>query len=608
MDPNLIQPSASPIAAPQTTPAPQQAPTMSPPTGAGQQMSVDDFANSIKARYPQYQSLDNQDLTQKIIAKYPQYASQVNMNSGQQSQTQGPPGYFSRLGSSLVNGSVGQEIEGIGKGIGGTISGLSSMGQNALGGITDAASHLFGGPNISRTPTMNQTFGAALTPQGGWQQVGNAEEKLGELAAPTEGISALKDLAGGVDIAGAASKIPGIGGALETGINAVKNVPYLGTGLSYATQKVLQALPEAGFGTVYGATQGENNKQALQQGATFGTLSGIGDAAGDLYNSLKGSLGDSINTALGMTGKMGPDQAVARPGQALRAFQAMNNLADDITVKTPEGAEQAWNPTKDGFYEAMQALQQTKQKIFDGYTELMNQAGQDVKFTPDDFQKVEGALSTAAKDTTGAFQGKAASIVNDMQKNYGMFDEDGKFLGYKPTDLSNIQKFIQSINTDVNPLSDKAGAEMSSTASQQLRNVMDQKIENVTNPSEGAAGETGQYQGLRNTYSDLKSVENDMVNQFKKSARGVGGQVGKYIQGFGTVDSLVGLLSHNPTEIARGGAWAALGALKNYMKDPTVALQDVFSKIDNEPSSALRNRAFGSAPATNITTSPVMPK
>lgn len=44
-------------------------------------MSPDEFAATIKAKYPQYQNIDNATLTQQVITKYPQYASQVKMPS-----------------------------------------------------------------------------------------------------------------------------------------------------------------------------------------------------------------------------------------------------------------------------------------------------------------------------------------------------------------------------------------------------------------------------------------------------------------------------------------------------------------------------------------------
>lgn len=45
----------------------------------GGKMNVEEFAQKIKAKYPQYESLDNADLAKKMIDKYPQYGEQVDM-------------------------------------------------------------------------------------------------------------------------------------------------------------------------------------------------------------------------------------------------------------------------------------------------------------------------------------------------------------------------------------------------------------------------------------------------------------------------------------------------------------------------------------------------
>ena len=41
-------------------------------------LSVDQFAEGFKEKYPQFKDDDNYDLTERIIAKYPQYKEQVD--------------------------------------------------------------------------------------------------------------------------------------------------------------------------------------------------------------------------------------------------------------------------------------------------------------------------------------------------------------------------------------------------------------------------------------------------------------------------------------------------------------------------------------------------
>ena len=172
-----------------------------------------------------------------------------------------------------------------------------------------------------------------------------------------------------------------------------------------------------------------------------------------------------------------------------------------------------------------------------------------------------------------------------MISNFGKLDEEGNPV-FKNIDLGRIQKFIESVNTDVNPLSDKAASEVSQTLSKNLRSIMDNKIESAT--GEG-------YQKLRNNYADLKSIENDMVNQFKKISRKVGGRVGQYVESFGTLEGALGLLSKNPVELARGAGEFAIGKLMNYLRDPETGLQNAFKDILGQAPGSLETRALGGA-------------
>lgn len=53
-------------------------------------LTPDQFAEKIKQKYPEYQSIPNADLTQRIIAKYPQYKDQVNFSQPASTTEQAP--------------------------------------------------------------------------------------------------------------------------------------------------------------------------------------------------------------------------------------------------------------------------------------------------------------------------------------------------------------------------------------------------------------------------------------------------------------------------------------------------------------------------------------
>ena len=50
------------------------------PTPQPQKMSMDDFANSIKAKYPgTYDDIENEELADKVLTKYPVYRQHVDI-------------------------------------------------------------------------------------------------------------------------------------------------------------------------------------------------------------------------------------------------------------------------------------------------------------------------------------------------------------------------------------------------------------------------------------------------------------------------------------------------------------------------------------------------
>ena len=50
-------------------------------------LTIDQFAEKIKAKYPAYKDIDNGELTQKIIDKYPVYKDQVDFEKKNQNET-----------------------------------------------------------------------------------------------------------------------------------------------------------------------------------------------------------------------------------------------------------------------------------------------------------------------------------------------------------------------------------------------------------------------------------------------------------------------------------------------------------------------------------------
>lgn len=71
-------------------------------------MTPDQFAEKIKAKYPEYKDWDNTELTNKILNKYPQYESKVKMPEADQTSEGVLPGTTKVLNTVFGGGTIGE--------------------------------------------------------------------------------------------------------------------------------------------------------------------------------------------------------------------------------------------------------------------------------------------------------------------------------------------------------------------------------------------------------------------------------------------------------------------------------------------------------------------
>ena len=326
-----------------------------------------------------------------------------------------------------------------------------------------------------------------------------------------------------------------------------------------AVGNIASAVP-IGFGTK------QVGSQALKTAQYVGEETGTG-----VRRMLTGSLENNVGKAVGMTGRMGLADTEKAIPRAVNAFRTIAKNAKNTMVKDIDGIEKVFEPTKATFGETLQALKQTKDSLYNQWTNMAKEAGeQGVSFGAQDFQKAIESLRKSTANSTTAWRNKAETLIGDMTRNYA--DETPNGVVFREVDPSDIQKFIENINVDINPMSDKAGSEVSSLLSRTLREMMDKKIES-TGPG---------YQALRNQYSDLKSVENGLINQFKKSARGVGNGFPQWVEGFGTLDAIVGMVTQGPQAAIRGVGLNILAKTMRSLRDPENALKRSFKEILRE--------------------------
>lgn len=257
---------------------------------------------------------------------------------------------------------------------------------------------------------------------------------------------------------------------------------------------------------------------------------------------------------------------------ATSAFQTIHENAPNIKVTDINGNEKAFVPTEANFFELPQALQQTKKAVYDSYTNIANEAGDaGINFSQVDFVALKKNLEKyQGKGYTPAYARKAKELSDAIDK-YGTLNQKDGTIYFKNTPPQEVQDLIQQINTDVNPLSDKAGAQVANDFSSKVRSMLDEKIEKNGNPA---------YQETRTKYSQLKSIENDVITRYKEALRKAGANP-SLIDGIISLDGLMGVITMNPTNIARAGGATVIKKVLTYLKDPEVNMRRVFKLLED---------------------------
>lgn len=492
-------------------------------------MNVEQLGQQIKAKYPAYASKSDADVGNSVIKKYPQYQSMITHDTNGTPVPQPEPGLLSRVGSDISNRfkSAEQTASDVLAGKANIMEGLIQTGGAVAGAALDTVGEV--------AKSAYKTF----VPQ---QAQDTVQKHVSDVLQTPLGQAGIQALKAGTDAYGIFKQAnPQIAKDLESVVNISAFIP-----VGAATKAV-----------------------AWEAGSLVGDVGRITGATQAAKETLTGTLQENVGKAVGMTGKMGVTGATEAIPRATNALRTIAENAPNIIVKDLDGVEKVFDPAKASFGETLQALKQTKDSLYSQWTNLAKSAGEKgAAFTSDDFQQLVGALNSHMKDATGTFASKAQSLISDLERNFGTVTDKG--VEYQTTDLGRIQSFLEKVNIDVNPLSDKAGAEVSGSLSREIRGILDKKIESGT-----GAG----YQELRSKYADLKTVENGLINQFKKSSRNVGKGVASWVEGFGTLDTIVGLITASPTEALRGAGQILFGKIMKYTRDPETSLQRAFKEI-----------------------------
>ncbi len=353
-----------------------------------------------------------------------------------------------------------------------------------------------------------------------------------------------------------------------------------GKALPWIAQKLAQVVPEAAVtgGVQYGKSGGDT-KSAANAALGAGIFSTLSHVGADAFRKLvPQSVKDNVSGFLKFTGKqsLGNVATGKKVDDAVSAFTTMVRNAPQIKVTTADGVEKVFDPRNTSLYEAPQVLYQTKNLVYKMYTDIAKKAGgEGVNFGQADFGKIIDKLKSYAGKGSDAAQEAKANTFIDLLQRYGKKNPTNPAdptLYYKNVTPEDVQKIIENVNLHVNPMSDKPGTKVANQLSIDIRDMLDKKIESAT----GA-----EYQKARTAYSQLKTVEKDIVDQAKVALRKGSTLPSDFIDGLAGVDILQSILTANPAMAARGLSIAGVKAAFRYLRSPEVKMKAAFKILQD---------------------------
>jgi len=210
------------------------------------------------------------------------------------------------------------------------------------------------------------------------------------------------------------------------------------------------------------------------------------------------------------------------------------------------------------------SIDQTKKGIFKQYDELAKEAtGKGSKL---DLKDVGSELDKVVKNKV--LQTERPEIVKYAKEKIKRYSK----VSYSPDEAQEAIKILnQSLESFYrNPSYDSASkAYIDALVVNNMRKNLDELITNATG---------SEYQALRNQYAALKSIEKDVVHRTlvdaKKSSKGLI----DFTDIFSGGEAVAGILSLNPSLLAKAATQKAIKEWFKFMNDPNTIIKNMFQK------------------------------
>lgn len=263
-----------------------------------QAMTIEQFGQTVKKKYPQYASYSDTDIGERMLKKYPQY--QKNVSAPEQKKS---------LGDKII--SAGTAFNNF---IGG--EGLGKLGGYLI--------------NKARLPASQQQYLEAPSAK----EVAGSALQVGSLAVPYG--AAARGAGLGLRALGAGEKLASLGGKVAAGA---------GTGALYDTGGALQGQNTGGAGTIIGAAVpalGPIAKVgASLAGRSLGVTTGVGnDVIRETFNAARAGGGDATAMRSALRGNTSPEAIVENAKQSLgKMFEGRTNAYQEALGKLEKNTQ-----------------------------------------------------------------------------------------------------------------------------------------------------------------------------------------------------------------------------------------------------------------------------
>lgn len=282
-------------------------------------------------------------------------------------------------------------------------------------------------------------------------------------------------------------------------------------------------------------------------------------------SSLQKNIIQSFNKAVKPTAKRTLNTAEKYDNSVVSALKEIKNNSSNLNLEDVNGEIVSRAPHS--LNELSQALDQTKSNIFQKYDALTNKTGE---------RGITLATEPIAKELDSVATNRALELTSPEIINYARTWSD-RLRSYGSIDVQTAQEAIKLMNKNLesfykNPTYENASkAAVDAGIVNNLRKSLDTLIENAT-------GEN--YQGLKNAYGSLKSIENDVVRASMRDARKNAKGLLDYTDMFTGGQMISGILSLKPAMFTKGAIERGFKEYIKHLNDPNRVIKGIFDALD----------------------------